>query len=315
MYDYGEGLDTSYLVMQYLEGGDLRRLLVAGQPLELGLALRLSQDIAEALAAAHQVGIVHRDVKPGNILLTSDMQAKVTDFGIAKLLDAPGLTARPDILGSAHYMSPEQAAGTAITPAADVYALGVVLFEMLAGRRPFEGETFVQVVLQHVQAPPPPITDFNPAVPAELAALIARMLAKDPAARYPDGAALLPAIRAVPLAPPDARTVGRSQPEPMPILPRDDSVGAPLEDQGSEPRLGPLGATVPGMWSAGPGPRAGRAARVRRGRPRGRAPQVRGPRGKPQRAGRHAKSPRRTRPGATRSLKGTRPGRPFRRPA
>ena len=174
--------------------------MVAGQPMELGLALRLSGEIADALAAAHKLGIVHRDVKPGNVLLTSDRQAKVTDFGIAKLLEAPGLTASTHVLGSAYYLSPEQAAGTAITPAADVYSLGVVLFEMLAGHRPFEGENFIQVVLQHVQDAPPPITDFNPAVPADLAALIARMLAKDPAARFSDGAALLTALRAVPLA-------------------------------------------------------------------------------------------------------------------
>jgi eukaryotic-like serine/threonine-protein kinase len=255
VYDYGQGLDTSYLVMQYLEGGDLRRLLVAGQPLELGLALRLSQEIADALAAAHRIGIVHRDVKPGNVLLTSDREAKVTDFGIAKLLEAPGLTARTDILGSAYYLSPEQAAGTTITPAADVYSLGVVLFEMLAGRRPFEGESFIQVTLQHVQTPPPPITDFNPAVPADLAALIERMLAKDPAARFPDGAALLAALRAVPLAPPDAHTVARSEPEYMPISPRDDRVDSPLEARGSEPRQPvPIGATAPGIRSAGPGP-------------------------------------------------------------
>src|SRR5262249_17136604 len=206
-----------------------------------------------ALAAAHQLGIVHRDVKPGNILLTSDQQAKVTDFGIAKLLDAPGLTARADVLGSSHYLSPEQATGTAITPAADVYSLGVVLFEMLAGRRPFEGEPFVQVALQHVHAAPPAITDFNPAVPADLAALIARMLAKDPAARFPDGAALFTALRAVPLEPPDARTVGRTQSKP--ILPRDDRIGSPPRDRGSEPHGPvPLAATAPGMPSAGPGP-------------------------------------------------------------
>jgi serine/threonine-protein kinase len=241
--------------MQYLEGGDLRRLLVAGQPLELGLALRLSREIAEALAAAHQLGIVHRDVKPANILLTSDQQVKVTDFGIAKLLQAPALTAPTDILGSAYYLSPEQAASTAITPAADVYSLGVVLFEMLAGRRPFEGETSIQVALQHVQAAAPPITDFNPAVPADLAALIARMLAKDPAARFPDGAALLTALRAVPLAHPDARTAERSEPKAMPIPPPDDRVGSPLGDQDSEPRRPvPLAATAPGIRSTGPGP-------------------------------------------------------------
>jgi eukaryotic-like serine/threonine-protein kinase len=184
VYDYGEALDTSYLVMQYLEGGDLRRLLVPGQPIELGLARRLSEEIAEALAAAHRLGIVHRDVKPGNILLTADRQAKVTDFGIAKLLDAPGLTARADVLGSSHYLSPEQAAGTAITPAADVYSLGVVLFEMLTGDVPFNGDTAVAVMIKQVnEAVPAPVGPGGP-VSEPLAEIVRRATSKRVESRY-----------------------------------------------------------------------------------------------------------------------------------
>src|SRR5438874_6709175 len=148
IYDYGEIADgeaegTYFLVMEYVEGGDLRDRLQPGVPLAVPVALRLAREVAEALADAHAHAIVHRDVKPANVLLTEHGQAKVTDFGIAKMLDVPSLTASAALLGTPHYLAPEQASAGAITPASDVYALGVVLFEMLAGRRPFEGESFV----------------------------------------------------------------------------------------------------------------------------------------------------------------------------
>ncbi|HLH24564.1 MAG TPA: protein kinase, partial [Chloroflexota bacterium] len=122
VYEYGEAAGTYYLVMQYLPGGDLRARLRDG-PLPVATAVRLAAEVAEALGAAHAKGIVHRDVKPANILLTEDEHAKVTDFGIAKMLDVPALTATAALLGTPHYLAPEQASGGAITPATDVYAL------------------------------------------------------------------------------------------------------------------------------------------------------------------------------------------------
>ncbi|HLH26192.1 MAG TPA: protein kinase, partial [Chloroflexota bacterium] len=122
VYEYGEALGTRYLVMQYLPGGDLRARLRDG-PLAVERALRIAADIAAALGSAHAQGIVHRDVKPANILLTEDGRAKMTDFGIAKMLDVPALTATAALLGTPHYLAPEQASGGAITPATDVYAL------------------------------------------------------------------------------------------------------------------------------------------------------------------------------------------------
>ncbi len=195
VYDYGEGAGTFFLVMQLLLGGDLRRRLRPGQPLIVDEAVRLAIEVADALGAAHARGIVHRDVKPGNILLTADEHVKVSDFGIAKMLDAPALTMRAALLGSAYYMAPEQASAGAITPAADVYSLGVVLFEMLAGRPPFDGETFLQVALRHLQTPPPSIEELNPAVPVDLAEIVAWALAKDPAQRFADGSAFATALR------------------------------------------------------------------------------------------------------------------------
>ncbi|HZS01476.1 MAG TPA: protein kinase [Chloroflexota bacterium] len=195
VYDYGEAEGTYFLVMQYVPGGDLRARLQRGEPLLVPLALRLAAEAAEALAEAHAQAIVHRDVKPANLLLTEEDQIKVTDFGIAKMLDVPALTATAALLGTPHYLAPEQAQAGAITPATDVYSLGVVLYEMLAGRRPFEGESFVQVAMQHLHAEPPPLAELNPAVPPSVVALVERALAKDPSERFADAGALGAALR------------------------------------------------------------------------------------------------------------------------
>ncbi|HEY7067504.1 MAG TPA: protein kinase [Chloroflexota bacterium] len=195
VYEYGDALDTHYLVMQYLAGGDLRARLRDGA-LPVDDAVRVATDVAEALAAAHAHGIVHRDIKPANILLDEDGHAKVTDFGIAKMLDVPALTATAALLGTPHYLAPEQASGGSITPATDVYALGVLLFEMLTGRHLFEGESFVQVAMQHLHTPPPALQELNAAVPDWLAAIVVRALAKDPAERYVDGEAIAAALHA-----------------------------------------------------------------------------------------------------------------------
>jgi len=196
VYDYGEAHGTYFLVMEHVTGGDLRARLQQDAPLPLSLAVRWAVEVADALGAAHAQGIVHRDVKPANILLTEDGHAKVTDFGIAKMLDVPALTATAALIGTPHYLAPEQASGAAITPAADVYLVGLLLYEMLSGRRPFEGETFVQLALQHLHNAPPSLVALNPAVPPSLAGLVGRALAKDPSARVADGSTLAATLRA-----------------------------------------------------------------------------------------------------------------------
>jgi serine/threonine-protein kinase len=208
VYDFGEVADTYFLVMQYVTGGDLRARLHADEPLPLVDAVRLGAEIAEGLGAAHTRGIVHRDVKPANVLLTEDGHAKVADFGIAKMLDVSTLATGTGFLGTPHYLAPEQATGEGVTPATDVYSLGMVLFEIVAGRRAFEGESFVQVIMQHLSATPPRLDEVRPDVPPALAAAVTRAVEKKPAARFADGAAMARALRTV-LASLDAREGAR----------------------------------------------------------------------------------------------------------
>ncbi|MCR1785375.1 serine/threonine protein kinase [Nocardioides carbamazepini] len=201
VYDYGAGHDDAgdlppYLVMELVDGQPLSTLLsnarVSGRTLDTGVVQDLMAQAADALAVAHRAGIVHRDVKPANLLVTSDRTVKITDFGIARALDSVALTRTGSVMGTPQYLSPEQARGNPSTPASDVYSLGVVAFECLAGRRPFEAETPIATALAHLQQPVP---QLPPSVPGPLAAVVRRALAKDPAERYADGAAFAEALR------------------------------------------------------------------------------------------------------------------------
>ncbi len=199
VYDFGEGgssdapgLPRPYLVMELVEGQPLSALLRPGQPMDPEVASDLMAQTATALAAAHAAGIVHRDVKPANLLVTPDRRVKVTDFGIARAAEAVGVTQTGQVMGTPQYLSPEQARGQTATAASDVYALGVVAFECLAGRRPFQTDSPVTTALAHLNQPVPDLPD---AVPAPLAAVVRRALAKDPAERWPDASALAAAFR------------------------------------------------------------------------------------------------------------------------
>ncbi|HEX5579414.1 MAG TPA: protein kinase, partial [Candidatus Limnocylindria bacterium] len=151
VYDYGTESDgTQFIVMQLVEGDDLAGILRERTRLETDDAVRVAIGVASALEAAHRRGLVHRDVKPGNILITDDGDVKVTDFGIARAVAEASMTVTGTTLGSVHYFSPEQARGDEVTGASDVYSLGIVLYEMLTGRRPFEGDSAAGVALKRL---------------------------------------------------------------------------------------------------------------------------------------------------------------------
>lgn len=184
IFDVGEHDGRPIIVMEYLAGGSLEKRIGGAKPVETAQALDWLDEAAAALDAAHEAGIVHRDVKPGNLLLDDRDHVKVADFGIASAAGMDSFTQTGTILGTAGYLSPEQARGERATAASDRYALGVVAWELLTGRRPFQSETPTAEALGHVNAPVPSVHAANWAVPASFDAVFERALAKDPAARY-----------------------------------------------------------------------------------------------------------------------------------
>ncbi len=186
VYDWGEHDNTYFIVMEYVEGRSLADIIRAEGTLHPDRAAEISTDVAAALGFAHRNGVVHRDVKGGNILVTPSGQVKVTDFGIARAFGGGDeLTQTGSVMGTATYFSPEQAQGKPVDPRSDLYSLGVVLFEMVTGRPPFLGDSPVAIAYKHVQEAPPRPTSLNPALPKQLEAIIARLLAKNPDQRYP----------------------------------------------------------------------------------------------------------------------------------
>jgi len=195
--DRGDDDGRQFIVFEHVEGENLKELVLRTGRLPVRRALELALAVADGLAFAHEHGLVHRDVKPQNVLLSSEGDVKVTDFGIARSLHVEqGVTQTGTVLGTAEYLAPEQASGRPVSPATDVYSLGVVLWELLAGDAPFVGENFVAVALQHVNEPPPSVHERRPDVSPRLEAAVDRALAKDPAHRFPSMAAFAKELRA-----------------------------------------------------------------------------------------------------------------------
>jgi eukaryotic-like serine/threonine-protein kinase len=183
--DRGEEDGRQYIVFEYIEGENLKERVVREGRLDVSDALEITLEVARGLGFAHEQGLIHRDVKPQNVLLNGDGRAKVTDFGIARTLDVDGMTQTGTVLGTSNYIAPEQASGQRVDAHSDVYSLGAVLYELLAGDVPFPGESFVAVAMKHVHEPPPNLLDVRDDVPLRVAAAVDRALEKDPEQRFP----------------------------------------------------------------------------------------------------------------------------------
>lgn len=194
LYDYGEADGRPYMVLEYLPNGSLEERLKGG-PLPDDETMRIAIEMAAGLAHAHERGLVHRDLKPANVLFDSEDRAKIADFGIARMGGSGTLTEAGTVLGTATYISPEQASGHPAGPASDVYSFGVILFRMLTGRLPFVSTNAMELVRMHRDDAPPSVADFRGDAPAGLESLATVALAKDPADRPADGAALLRELR------------------------------------------------------------------------------------------------------------------------
>src|SRR5215212_855150 len=197
VYDVGEAEGAPFIVMEFVDGGTLKDLLRQAAPLPPAGLIQIGTQVADALDTAHRHGVVHRDVKPQNILLTPDGRVKLTDFGIALALGAESATRTGTLLGSVQYVAPELVRGESATPLSDVYALGVVLYEIATGQLPFSGDTPMAIAMQHLDADPRRPTAWNPDLPPALEAIILRAMAKLPAARFASAADVGAALRAV----------------------------------------------------------------------------------------------------------------------
>lgn len=185
VHDVGNDGPTHYIVMEYVEGQDLKKIIRTEGVLSVKRSLNLAIQICAGIGFAHRAALVHADVKPQNILVTSDDRVKVTDFGIAQALtDTQPMTRQEVVWGSPHYFAPEQARGEKPTPAADVYAIGIVMFEMLTGRLPYVGASQQELALAHVKERVPMVSEFNASVPENLAKIVYKVMSKEPSARY-----------------------------------------------------------------------------------------------------------------------------------
>src|SRR4051812_15419339 len=193
IFDRGEWNGTYYIAMEYVAGRSLKAIVRETGPLDPALAIDTVIQILRAARFAHRRGVIHRDLKPHNVILDEEGRARVTDFGIARA-GASDMTLTGSIMGTAQYLSPEQAQGYAVSAASDIYSVGVILYELLTGVVPFEGETAVAIAFKQVSAVPRPPSELNPMLPLSLDAVVMHALAKDPAERYADADHLIAAL-------------------------------------------------------------------------------------------------------------------------
>lgn len=257
VFDTGSDDGVHYIVMEHVEGRTLADVIGEEGALPPGSAATIAVDVCRALASAHEKGMVHRDVKPGNVLLASDGGVKVTDFGIARVASGEPLTVTGSVMGTASYLSPEQARGGEVDERSDVYSLGCVLYEMLTGAPPFDGETPLAIAYKHVEEDPVPPSSVNPGVPSELEAVVRKAMSKDPADRFASAAEMARDLReAAPTAPlePAAAVSALERTEVLPVSPQGPMTTAPLPEavtHAARRRWWPLVAGAAGLATLG----------------------------------------------------------------
>ena len=249
IYDIGKSGTIAYMAMEFLEGEELRVLLARGAALPVMQAVDIAMQVADGLAYAHEHDVIHRDVKPDNIMLTAGGLAKITDFGIARMRAAKIVTQTGVVLGSPKYMSPEQVLGKRAEARSDIFSLGAVFYEMLTGKAPFVGADVNAMMYQTLNVVPPPPSTFNPVVPAMLDLVIAKMLAKAPEDRYPSAREVVtdlrecsrlldgPSLQQIPAVPMAAPV--RSAVDPEPAVRLSDAAHAGPPDDAQEGTPGP----------------------------------------------------------------------------
>ncbi|GGJ88692.1 hypothetical protein GCM10010123_17890 [Pilimelia anulata] len=237
IYDYGNEEQTAYLVMEFVEGDALSRTLARVRRLTPARTMSLVAQAAEALHAAHLKGIIHRDVKPGNLMVRPDGTLVLTDFGIARSALVGQLTAAGAVLGTASYIAPEQATGAQASPASDVYSLGIVAYQCLAGRRPFEGDNPIEIAMKHAQEPAPALPGD---IPPGIKAIVERAMAKEPVDRWPSAAAFAAVARQAAVA-----ASGPPGPPRQPTAPPGPARGTAVPSTGARGAAPARGAATP----------------------------------------------------------------------
>jgi serine/threonine-protein kinase len=245
IYDIGKSSHLVYMAMEYIEGRELRELLIDGQPLSIVQAIDIAAQVGEGLAYAHQHQVVHRDIKPANILITGEGRAKIADFGIARMRSSETRTQTGIILGSPKYISPEQVVGKRADHRSDVFSLGVILYQCLTGVTPFNGDGLTALMYQITNHDPQPPSSVNPRVPVMLDYIIAKVLAKAPEARYQSAADLANDLRECRMQMEGGTAASLSASAPIPILPALTAASSqqppalPLRDAAEDPLAQP----------------------------------------------------------------------------